>query len=76
MNNFEIYAVNNEFGFGTKNVSKVEYEWSNFMTFKYPEKQFMSAFNNPVGQKYFKDAIPDLYSPITKDAYFFNFNDG
>ena len=38
----------------------------------YPEKQFQAAFNNPKGQKYFKEAIPDLYSPITKQAFFFN----
>jgi len=42
------------------------------MDYKYPEKEFLFAFNNKDGQKYFKEAIPDLYSPITKQAYFFN----
>ena len=70
MNKFEIFAVNNEFGFGSKSVSRVEYEWASFMEYSYPEKEFISAFNNPFGQKYFKEAIPDLYSPITKEAFF------
>jgi hypothetical protein len=72
LNNQSIYAVNNEFGITCKNVSKIEYEWASFMDYKYPEKEFLFAFNNKDGQKYFKEAIPDLYSPITKQAYFFN----
>ena len=70
LNDINVYAVNNEFGIGSKSVSKVEYEWASFMAHKYPEKEFISAFNNPLGQKYFKEAIPDLYSPITKEAFF------
>ena len=42
------------------------------MAHKYPEKEFVSAFNNATGQMYFKEAIPDLYSPITKQALFMN----
>ena len=72
LNHYDIHVINNEFGIKTKNVSKVENEWANFMDFKYPEKIFQSAFNNPEGQKYFKEAIPDLYSPISKEALFFN----
>jgi len=72
LNKEEIYAVNNEFGISCKNVSKIEYEWASFMDFLNPEKQFVFAFNNKEGQKYFKEAIPDLYSPVTKQAYFFN----
>ena len=70
LNKFDIYAINNEFGIGSKNVSKVEHEWASFMAYKFPENEFMSAFNNINGQKYFKEAIPDLYSPITKQAFF------
>jgi len=72
LNNLNIFTVNNEYGVSTKNVSKIEYEWSCYMQFLFPEKEFVSAFNNPNGQKYFKEAIPDLYSPITKQAYFFH----
>ena len=42
------------------------------MDFLYPEKQYFSEFNNEKGQYYFLEAIPDLYSPETKTAYFLN----
>ncbi len=72
LNKEDIFAVNNEFGINCKNVSKIEYEWASFMDYLYPEKNFLFAFNNKDGQKYFKEAIPDLYSTVTKQAYFFN----
>jgi len=72
LNTENIFAVQNEYGIGTKNVSKIEYEWASFMDFQFPDKHFQFAFNNKNGQKTFKEAIPDLYSPITKQAYFFN----
>ena len=72
LNKFDIYVVKNEFGVNCKNVSKIEYEWASFMEFKENDKCFLSAFNNEIGQKYFKEAVPDLYSPVTKQAYFFN----
>jgi hypothetical protein len=72
LNKDDIFAINNEFGISCKNVSKIEYEWASFMDYLYPEKEFLYAFNNKLGQKYFKEAIPDLYSNITKQAYFFN----
>jgi hypothetical protein len=37
-----------------------------------PEKNYISAFNNPSGQKFFKECIPDLYSETHKEALFFN----
>ena len=72
LNNQDIYVVSKEYGTQCKNVSKIEYEWSRFMEYLKPDKEFLSAFNNVNGQKYFKEAIPDLYSPITKQAYFFH----
>jgi hypothetical protein len=72
LNHQNIYAVKNEFGINCKNVSKIEFEWASFMDYKYPEKKFLFAFNNENGQKYFREAIPDLFSPVTKQAYFFN----
>ena len=72
LNNYDIFVIKNEFGVKTKNVSKVENEWAAFMDFQYPEKQFESAFNNVNGQRFFKEAIPDLYSKISEEAFFFN----
>ena len=68
----ELFAIANEYGNNHKNVSRIEHKYCSFMNYKYPEQQFMYAFNNPVGPKYFSECIPDLYSPITKVAYFFN----
>ncbi len=72
LNHEDIYVVQNEYGINTKNVSRIEHEWASYMEYKYPDCQFMSAFNNFKGQQYFKEAIPDLYSPITKEAHFFH----
>ena len=72
MNNYDIYIIKNEFGINTKNVSKIEFEWASFMDYANPEKKFESAFNNVNGQRYFKEAIPDLYSEVSKEALFFN----
>jgi hypothetical protein len=72
LNYEEIYCVQNEFGKTSKNVSKIEYEWASFMEYENPGAKFLSAFNNDKGQQYFKEAIPDLYSPITKEAHFFH----
>ncbi len=72
LNKENIFSVQNEYGISSKNVSKIEYEWASLMDYKYPEKEFLFAFNNKFGQKFFKEAVPDLYSPITKQAYFFN----
>jgi hypothetical protein len=72
LNNEDIFIVKNEYGINAKNVSKIEYEWASFMEHKYPQNQFLSAFNNAGGQQYFKEAIPDLYSPVTKEAHFFH----
>ena len=71
LNKANIYIVDHEFGICSKNVSKIEHEWASYMEFLKPEDKYQSAFNNSKGQKYFKEAIPDLYSPVTKKAYFF-----
>jgi hypothetical protein len=41
-----------------------------YMEYKYPQSDFLNAFNNPLGQQYFKEAIPYLYTPLTKEAQF------
>jgi G:T-mismatch repair DNA endonuclease (very short patch repair protein) len=40
--------------------------------FQNPSKIYLSAFNNPKGQKFFKECIPDLYCITDKEAFFFN----
>lgn len=68
----ELYAVMNEYGCPMRKSSKLEYEWASFLEFEYPEKQYRHNFNHPLGQIYFKECIPDLYSEITKEAIFIN----
>ena len=72
LNNMPIFAVPKEYGVKHKNVSSLEYKYCKFMDFLYPEKKFLYAFNNPDGAKYFPECIPDLYSPVTKEVFFFN----
>lgn len=70
---YRLFTINNEYGyrFG-KQVSKVEHEFCSYMEYHFPEKEFQSAFSNKYGQKYFKESIPDLYSPVSKQAYYLN----
>jgi len=73
LNKYDICSIKNEFGasFG-KEISSHEYEYSCFLEFQNPEKNYRSAFNHEVGQKHFKECIPDIYSPITSEAVFYN----
>ena len=73
LNDYEIFAIKNEFGGNlSKEVSAQEYEWSCFMQFKYPEREYRSAFNHPLGAKIFKECYPDLYSAKDQEAVFYN----
>jgi hypothetical protein len=71
LNNENIYCVPNEFK-SNRNCSKIEFEWTCVMEFLHSEKLLLSEFNNELGQYYFPEAIPDLYSLNSKTAYFFN----
>ncbi len=71
LNNYEIFAIKNEFGTNGKEVSLQEYEWACFQQHKFPDLNYRSAFSHPNGQKYFLETIPDLYSDITKEAIFY-----
>jgi G:T-mismatch repair DNA endonuclease (very short patch repair protein) len=71
LNSFPIFTIHNEFGNNGKEISAQEAEWSAFMDFKHPDQKFRSSLYHPKGQKYFAAAIPDLYSPISKTAYFY-----
>ena len=72
LNNYLVYAVGYEYGKNERRMSKLEYEYCSFMNYKYPEKEFRYAFSHPDGQKYFKESIPDLYSPVTNELFYFN----
>lgn len=59
---FNLFTVINEYGKPGKNVSRLEHEYVSYLEHKFPEKNFITAFNNPKGQYYFKEAYPDAYS--------------
>lgn len=71
LNDFEMYAINHEYGTPTRQVSQLEYEYVSYKEFMLKDQICLSAFNNKNGQKYFKESIPDLYSLTTNEAYFF-----
>jgi len=71
MNNYPIYIVENEYGKNQKPVSLLEYQYCSFMDHLNPNLQLQYAFNNPIGPKYYKEAIPDLYSPSYKRSFLF-----
>ncbi len=71
LNNYPIFSILNEFGNNGKEMSQQEAEWAAFMHFKYPENKYFSGLLHPKGQKYFSETIPDLYSPVTKEAVFY-----
>jgi hypothetical protein len=72
LNNESIFCIQNEYGINSKKVSEIEYDWSCFQIFQNPEKKFMAAFNSFRMQKVFKEAVPDLYSPVTNECLFLN----
>lgn len=65
LNSYPIFSIKNEFGLSTKHSSAKEYEFSKYFEFKYPEKEFRSIFSHKLGQKAFKQGMPDLYSEKT-----------
>jgi len=73
LNKYSICSIKNEFGisFG-KQISTEEYEYSCFLEFEHPQLNYRSAFNHELSQKTFKECIPDIYSPVTLEAIFFN----
>ena len=71
LNNYPIYSIHNEFNNDGKEISQQEAEWAAYYTFKFPELNYFSSLGHPKGQKYFSEAIPDLYSPVSKEAKFY-----
>ena len=72
LNQIPLHIVANEYGRKEKQVSKLEHEFCSFMNFKFPEKKFQFAYHNPEGPKYYRESIPDLFSPVTNEVFYFN----
>lgn len=72
LSKFDIRIVKYEYGFPIRKVSQQEYEWTSFWIFNNPGKACLTAFNNPIGQKYFNESIPDLYDIEDKHCYYYN----
>ena len=71
LNDFSIFSIHNEFTNDSKEISQQEAEWAAYRTFRSPQLNYYSALEHPKGQKYFPEAIPDLYSPVSKIAHFY-----
>lgn len=71
-NYIDLYSIKNEFGQSTKTVSRIEHQYTSFMHFKFPDRPLISAFSSDKGQKYFLEAIPDMYCEETKTCFFLN----
>ena len=65
LNQENIYIVKHENGRAGRNSSRLEHQWASYLDFTYPEKKF-------VYQKYFLQAVPDLYSPVDGLCVFVN----
>lgn len=71
LNDISLYSTNNDFTSYSDRVSRPELEFCEFMSWKFPEFEFVHAFNSVTGQKKIGVYSIDLYSPISKEAYFF-----
>ena len=70
-NYLSIHCVKNENGKNLKTVSRIEHKYASYMHFKEPNRKLLSAFSSDEGQKYFKEAIPDVFCEESKTAIFF-----
>ena len=71
LSKYPLYTVMNEYGVKTKHVSRIEHQYLCYLeATEYLNEPLLTAFNNPNGQKYFPEAIPDGYSPTKKKAIF------
>ena len=72
LNKFDIRVVKYEYGFPVRKVSRQEFEWTSYWIHKHPTEECYTAFNNPQGQKYFPECVPDLYCKSQKSCFFYN----
>lgn len=68
--NYNLHTVFNEYGLKRWNVSRIEHQYVSFLEHTNKSDTFVTAFNNPKGQKYFKEAVPDAYCATKKSAFF------
>jgi len=72
LNRFPLFVVLNEYKSKGLNTSRGEHQLMSYIeSVRYPNGDFLSAYNNPNGQKYFKEAIPDGYGISDKTCYFY-----
>lgn len=71
-NNVPLYSSNKSLKSYSDRVSRAELEFCEFMSWKFPDYKFIHAFNSVTGQKKFGIYSIDLYSPESKEAYFFH----
>jgi len=69
--NENIFTIHKEFGLSTRKTTNAEYQWAMFKEFLNPNENWRHSFNHPLGQKYFKECIPDLYNEEKGEAEFF-----
>jgi len=72
LNDYDLYAVNFEYGYPSRQVSQLEYEYVSYMEYCLKDKKCISGFNNPNGQKNLKFCIPDLYCESDEEIFFLN----
>jgi len=69
---YPLFIVKNEYASRGKFISRLEHEYLSYLEYKnYSEDDnlILTALNNPNGQKYFPEAIPDGYVPKDKTAF-------
>lgn len=71
---YPLYTVMNEYKSKGLSTSRGEHQFLSYIENKFykDSNDFLAAFNNPFGQKYFKEAVPDGYSISKKICYFYN----
>jgi hypothetical protein len=69
MNNYEMYSVMQPFTGNSVQISRGEYEWTNWLNWKHFGLNVLSAFNNGEGQKAFGKHFVDGYSAETKTVF-------
>ena len=65
LNYIDMFIVKDENGAKLRNISRLEHKYASYLDFACPEKQF-------IFQKYFREAVPDLFSPVDGLAVWIN----
>jgi len=70
LSQFDMRTVFNEYGKPGKFSSRLENQYVSFLEYLNPDSSYITAFNNPKGQFYFKEAIPDAYCKDNGECVF------